>query len=494
MQKAGEYRFVIQAYDNHAHLHKDHQVKPALELNAEWKTPKLLLAWAPMRQGQKFGDNPGNGKPNTAIGKRIFPDLPVPPDQLPPNEDREAYRKAKVIVHVWGEPNTTKTVYLRLLDPDDPSAPDTQEELPIDNNDGVIQDPSGGVTFVRRPNDNRREVEIVEEVVDGRRIRREVERFPSIGMFEGGGTDSQVDVNLNDEGYGRAEVIVLLSRQPGNNFKVAGAFDNSVRDGLHIKEGTQEEALRVWTADGKKVPEGNEPEIEPVARATELLTVWRRLWVEMDSMGAEHPDHQWDAEDDDLLRGDIVDLPFPGFLEEAFRKAYILPLKDTGNDEGNTYWIQYLYEGHTQHDIKLRDGRIIPKGAYYNQGVYGKWYRQTPEFNDYWAVYICAAYEEDPRWDNDPDGELANLGRTYDAELFYSHIWMEDLRDWARYCSWSEQQKEYCLKILIVHEIGHHFRLPHSPDFESVMSSISPNTPKHFNAQELAQIRSALMP
>jgi hypothetical protein len=129
MQKAGEYRFVIQAYDNHAHLHKDHQVKPALELNAEWKVPKL--PWAPMRQGQKFGDNPGNGKPNTAIGKRIFPDLPVPPDQLPPNEDREAYRKAKVIVHVWGEPNTTKTVYLRLLDPDDPSAPDTQEELPM---------------------------------------------------------------------------------------------------------------------------------------------------------------------------------------------------------------------------------------------------------------------------------------------------------------------------------------------------------------------------
>ncbi|MCR6624621.1 MAG: phosphodiester glycosidase family protein, partial [archaeon YNP-LCB-024-027] len=34
MQKAGEYRFVIQAYDNHAHLHKDHQVKPALEMNS----------------------------------------------------------------------------------------------------------------------------------------------------------------------------------------------------------------------------------------------------------------------------------------------------------------------------------------------------------------------------------------------------------------------------------------------------------------------------
>jgi len=28
----------------------------------------------------------------------------------------------------------TKTVYLRLFDPDDPSAPDKQDELPIDNN------------------------------------------------------------------------------------------------------------------------------------------------------------------------------------------------------------------------------------------------------------------------------------------------------------------------------------------------------------------------
>jgi hypothetical protein len=270
-QKAGTYRFVLRAWDNHAHLHKDHQVKPALEMNAEWKTPKLLLSWVPMRQGQKFGDNPGNGKPNTAIGKRIFPDLPVPPDQLPPNEDREAYRKAKVIVQVWGEPNTTKTVYLRLLDPDDPSAPDTQEELPIDSNDEVIQNPMGE-TFIRRGNDNRD---------DGTGI-------PATGVFEGSNsTDSQVDVELNEEGYGWKDVIVVLSRQPGNNFKVAGAFDKSVRDGLHVKEGTQEDALRVWTADGKKVPEGNEPDIEPVARATELLTVWRRLWVEVDSMAAE---------------------------------------------------------------------------------------------------------------------------------------------------------------------------------------------------------------
>ncbi|MFA0742197.1 MAG: hypothetical protein DFNUSKGM_002318 [Candidatus Fervidibacter sacchari] len=81
-----------------------------------------------MRQGQEFGDNHGNGKPKTAIVKRILPDLPIPPDQLPPNDDRDAYRKAKVIVQVWDEPNVTKTVFcLRLFDPDDPNVLGTTE-------------------------------------------------------------------------------------------------------------------------------------------------------------------------------------------------------------------------------------------------------------------------------------------------------------------------------------------------------------------------------
>ena len=38
VQKSGSYHFVIRAWDNHAHLHKDHQVKPALERSL--KEPK----------------------------------------------------------------------------------------------------------------------------------------------------------------------------------------------------------------------------------------------------------------------------------------------------------------------------------------------------------------------------------------------------------------------------------------------------------------------
>ena len=36
MEKVGTYYFVLRVWDNHAHLHKDHQVKPALEINSEW--------------------------------------------------------------------------------------------------------------------------------------------------------------------------------------------------------------------------------------------------------------------------------------------------------------------------------------------------------------------------------------------------------------------------------------------------------------------------
>ncbi|MDW8030194.1 MAG: hypothetical protein RMK94_17585, partial [Armatimonadota bacterium] len=39
IKKGGEHKFFIFAWDNHAHLHKDHQVKPALELNANHDNP-----------------------------------------------------------------------------------------------------------------------------------------------------------------------------------------------------------------------------------------------------------------------------------------------------------------------------------------------------------------------------------------------------------------------------------------------------------------------
>gem|GEM_PF-2219416 len=57
MQKAGTYYFVLRVWDNHAHLHKDHQVKPALEMNVNGGVLDVVLTFddgphaAPLGQG-----------------------------------------------------------------------------------------------------------------------------------------------------------------------------------------------------------------------------------------------------------------------------------------------------------------------------------------------------------------------------------------------------------------------------------------------------------
>jgi len=55
MQKEGTYYFVLRVWDNHAHLHKDHQVKPALEMNQIWsfklEEVRIVVAKEPYQDG-----------------------------------------------------------------------------------------------------------------------------------------------------------------------------------------------------------------------------------------------------------------------------------------------------------------------------------------------------------------------------------------------------------------------------------------------------------
>lgn len=69
--------------------------------------------------------------------------------------------------------------------------------------------------------------------------------------------------------------LEILSRQPCNNFKVvAHTSQNYVND---VKIGTNGTNLKQKTTTGSNVPVGNQ---------TRLLTVWRTLYVERDSMAA----------------------------------------------------------------------------------------------------------------------------------------------------------------------------------------------------------------
>ena len=71
---------------------------------------------------------------------------------------------------------------------------------------------------------------------------------------------------------GAAVQTLTVSTQPGDNFRVAASCSAAYLDGL------QPDGSDVVDADGLALP-------TPRAEVTDLLTVWRKLHVEMDSMG-----------------------------------------------------------------------------------------------------------------------------------------------------------------------------------------------------------------
>lgn len=71
---------------------------------------------------------------------------------------------------------------------------------------------------------------------------------------------------------GIATVEFETTKQPGDNFMVAAGTDELYLQGL------TESGIGLRDADGKTLP-------TPQAKATEMLTVWRRLHIEVDSMG-----------------------------------------------------------------------------------------------------------------------------------------------------------------------------------------------------------------
>ncbi|GEM_PF-4869387 len=78
----------------------------------------------------------------------------------------------------------------------------------------------------------------------------------------------------------RGEVVVQLTvtGQPGDNFKVAAAVEEALLDDLAV------EGLEIVAADGRIWPEKKAGPADPDGVVTELLTVWRRLHVEIDAM------------------------------------------------------------------------------------------------------------------------------------------------------------------------------------------------------------------
>ena len=129
------------------------------------------------------------------------------------------------------------TVYFRSLDVDDPST-----------NDTAVDPDAGGVL------DN-----------------RGTPRNGLIGPV--GGTGSSGTFVVNSDASGFAEADLQVSRFPGDNYRVATAVRGAVITGINAAGTDLRDSV------GTPLPTVR-------AKSTEMLTVWRRVHVERDSMGA----------------------------------------------------------------------------------------------------------------------------------------------------------------------------------------------------------------
>ena len=315
-----------------------------------------------------------------------------------------------------------------------------------------------------------------------------------------------------------------------------------MRNGLHIKEGSQEEALRIWTSDNKKVPQGNEPDIQPVVRATELLTVWRQLHVKVDSMGVvrgntvmgqitnvvDNGDGNSTCTTNQNLN-DSIDRFNPGILTDSASRDFNV----IANTNGNNFTITVNnYEDGTRpslgnfklvDDDRLVDGEDVPmpdtsklanamREAYvqvlfdvgdnndkvpfilnvadFDENIRDAQDWDSVSFNsaDFWVTYILGAYQGERERDCDPDNELSLLGVTtnmYGGSL----IFIETIKDYSHKNGLNTAKEE---QDTVVHEIGH--AVARSLQEPVTLYEQDTNLPIRYTPEYITLIRTTTMP
>ncbi|MBX9792255.1 MAG: tandem-95 repeat protein, partial [Pirellulales bacterium] len=438
------------------------QVRYVNDVIAKLRVPKQQIV-AQIDRIEWQGIDPGDGSTNLTAdnpldlggGLRLFP------DQNSLQANAPDHRQVNVVVFV-SPAELSIPVRLKLLDADDP----TDFDGPIDN------DPN--------PVDNKGRAGPAPDTLTTSQI---------VGQFA------------------TATGVFSVSLQPGNNFRFAAAprasdFTYATAKVLPISSATAPETLgRLYRDrnnnrrfDGGDVTIDETQPAPPIVQpakgtlgpvvATPLLTIWRRLNVEADSMGA--PPNGTQFEDDDPNPGDIPQ-PDISALAAAFRPAFIEPRLLTGNDPNGVPF--------TQGDIPFATGFANDAAI----AAFFAPFRQSVSRPLFWSSYIVNVYQVDPvANDNDPDQESGILGLTTGSPQA-SIIATETIRDVGAQQGWSAAQVAYMNQYTVVHEIAHQFGLDHNgdtrPDFISVMWTYSNdageadavNVPIRFNETEIIE-------
>jgi hypothetical protein len=286
---------------------------------------------------KEIDDNPGNGITDSDIGKRIFPDKLNVAD-VGTTTDRSLVK----IVATISPAIPNAKVNFRTYDLDDPSATAT----PIDTTGSSGDDNNGGVN-------------------DGTTTPRKA------GLLSGTGCTTSTD-RLKDcltDSSGIYQATLKTTMQPGDNFAIVASLTDDYLTGITFNS---TDGTKLVDSTNKAIPISGARNSDNVqAIRTQMLTVWRSLHIEVDSMGQAHENYvRGNISGSNLLsKGQTktlnvtaADLEINRFEKGRLELATIANFMDVISNTGNTVTVK----NSTSNDIVLANGvnfQVLNQGS-----------------------------------------------------------------------------------------------------------------------------------
>jgi hypothetical protein len=377
--------------------------------------PKIeSVTWVPRKPVREI--SPLTANPNPGGGQRIFPEKAAPGEKWVRDRVDVEVKLTQALPGV--------TVKLNLYDVDDPSS----AAPPVDDDTGNSP--------------------------DNRVISLEV------GTVKTQQTDAR--------GIARFGPIWLGDIMPGDNFRVVATVDPAVNlaTGVAAKQNDGVSAGVYFAGTGAAVPGTNASTVK-----SGLLTVWRKLHIERDHMGAPSAGEYFAPEDlagngDVNPNGPIADMPLADAVT-GFRPAYIEVVDDLA-----TYNTDAVFP--FTHNLYANLGWVQD---------YANAIRNVANESEFWTIQVIGAYEGPTIRDNDPNGagggvigpwlgvSLVEVPTSFGRPVFVFTEVIRDVKADVDHFPGLVAEGDL-LKRVTYHEIVHPFGLEHgtSPGDEGPLS------------------------
>lgn len=370
-------------------------------------------------------------------GPRVFPELNSP---HPTQTESANYDKVKLVVSLKQAvpPGFVANVDAKVFDPDHAHTP-TDASDQLDPNDYFNPDVPSPVTTIAN---------------DNRQSSGDVQPDGTFGFgARVGATLAETSLAITT-GNQKTITMTIQDIQPGNNFKAVVLPTRHAINSVQFRD------------DGvsfKYKWQGNAETPIPSLYTTEILTVWRTLWIESDSWSAPSPsvllapsvDGPFDGDDgaeDDPNPGDVPNAPLD-LLPDAYLAANII--------------VKSILPADDEHDnvLFVHNFSFDPMDVPNTNIVVGLLRDVTPK-REFWVINIISAYEGPEEQDFD-DEEDALLGKSVVANNV-CFVFLETIRDRAAYqnpldvLNPPSVDKFTLAKRVVLQETGHVMGLRHA--------------------------------